>query len=140
MIGRKHAAAATALAIAVLAIGCGGDSSQDPHDTHALQTPASSAAPATETAPITPVPSHGASSPTTNGELPPLPFLAYPAARPQEVVRAVYEFAAEHPEVLNYVPCYCGCERSGHGDNEDCFVKSRTPSGTVASWDAHGMG
>ena len=56
-----------------------------------------------------------------------------------EVIRAVYEFAARHPEVLQYVPCFCGCERSGHQHNENCFVKSRSAGGTV-QWDEHGMG
>ena len=27
---------------------------------------------------------------------------------------AAYSFAAEHPEILSYVPCFCGCERAGH--------------------------
>ena len=45
--------------------------------------------------------------------------------RPPEVIRATYKFAAEHPEVLNYVPCFCGCDKSGHRSSEDCFVKSR---------------
>lgn len=57
-----------------------------------------------------------------------------------EVVRQVYEFAARHPEVLQYVPCYCGCEREGHGGNHDCFVKTRTANGTVTAWDTHGIG
>ena len=39
------------------------------------------------------------------------------------MVRAAYQFAAEHPEVLSYVPCFCGCERGGHRGNDDCFVK-----------------
>jgi hypothetical protein len=38
--------------------------------------------------------------------LPPLPFM--PAPRPRDYVVAAYEFAALHPEVLKYVPCYCG--------------------------------
>ena len=46
---------------------------------------------------------------------PPLPFQAYAPPRPMEAIaRAVYRFAAEHPEVLSYVPCFCGCERGGH--------------------------
>src|SRR5439155_10465850 len=45
--------------------------------------------------------------------LPPLPFQGFPPVRPADVVASVYKFAAEHPEVLGYVPCYCGCERSG---------------------------
>jgi hypothetical protein len=56
------------------------------------------------------------------------------------VVQQVYEFAARHPEVLSYVPCYCGCERIGHTANHDCFVKSRAANGRITEWDAHGMG
>jgi hypothetical protein len=71
--------------------------------------------------------------------LPPLPFDPEPPARPMEVVRAAYKFAAEHPEVLSYVPCYCGCEHSGHRGNEDCFVTARDAKGDVTQWEPHGM-
>lgn len=42
---------------------------------------------------------------------------------PLEIVEA-YVFAAKHPEVLQYMPCYCGCEhpRSAHESNYDCFI------------------
>jgi hypothetical protein len=53
-------------------------------------------------------------------------------------VRAVYEFAARRPDVLRYVPCFCGCERNGHQDNEDCFVASRAADGRP-EWDRHGL-
>jgi hypothetical protein len=71
--------------------------------------------------------------------LPPLNFPAYPMARSPEAVTAAYRFAAEHPEVLSYVPCFCGCERSGHRGNEDCFVKARDVNGDVVEWEEHGM-
>ena len=71
--------------------------------------------------------------------LPPLQFPSYPTARPPEVVGAAYKFAAEHQEILSYVPCFCGCERSGHRGNEDCFVKTRDVNGDVVQWDEHGM-
>ena len=71
--------------------------------------------------------------------LPPLPFSPGPPSRPMEVVRAVYTFAAEHPEVLTYVPCYCGCEREGHQGNEDCFVTARAENGDVVEWEPHGI-
>jgi hypothetical protein len=71
--------------------------------------------------------------------LPPLPFEYGPPARPAEVVKAVYEFAAEHPEVLSYVPCYCGCEREGHRGNDNCFVAERNAKGDVTRWDPHGV-
>jgi hypothetical protein len=54
-------------------------------------------------------------------------------------VTAAYQFAAEHPEILSYVPCFCGCERSGHQGNHDCFIKERAPNGDVISWDPHGV-
>jgi hypothetical protein len=76
-------------------------------------------------------------APAAPAVLPPLPAEAFPAARSPEIVMAAYEFAARHPEILRYVPCFCGCERSGHGDNEDCFVKGRTADGQVV-WDPHG--
>jgi hypothetical protein len=76
------------------------------------------------------------------GPLPPLPRVGYAPARPMEVVQQVFEFAARHPEVLSYVPCYCGCEnpRLGHKGNHDCFVKSRAANGMVTEWEPHGIG
>ena len=73
------------------------------------------------------------------GPLPPIPYEGYPAPRPMPMVQAAYEFAARHPEVLQYVPCFCGCERGGHAGNHDCFVRSRDASGKV-TWDSHGYG
>ena len=72
-------------------------------------------------------------------DLPPLPMVQFPAPRPPEVIRSVYAFAANHPEVLSYVPCFCGCENFGHGDNHDCFVADRDAEGRV-TWEPHGMG
>jgi hypothetical protein len=77
--------------------------------------------------------------PAPPGPLPPLPFDGYPAPRPMAVVQAAYEFAARHPEVLKFVPCFCACEKHGHRGNHDCFVKSRDPSGRP-TWDSHGYG
>ena len=77
--------------------------------------------------------------PHRQANLPPLPFSPTPAARPAEIVNAAYRFAAEHPEVLGYVPCYCGCERSGHRGNDDCFVTARAANGDVTEWEPHGM-
>ena len=73
-------------------------------------------------------------------DLPPLPPGVDRAVRPPDVVRAVYEFSARHPEVLEYVPCFCGCERGGHNNNDDCFIAKRDASGRVAAWEAHALG
>jgi len=71
---------------------------------------------------------------------PPLPVMGYAPGRPIDMARSAYDFAAQHPEVLKYVPCYCGCENEGHGDNESCFVKRRDARGNVTEWDMHGYG
>ena len=52
--------------------------------------------------------------------------LEFPAGMEEadpEILEA-YVFAAKHPEVLRYMPCYCGCEnpRFAHQNNYDCFV------------------
>jgi predicted ribosomally synthesized peptide with SipW-like signal peptide len=78
-------------------------------------------------------------APPADAKTPELQFPAYPTTRPAEVVRAAYQFAAQHPEVLSYVPCFCGCERAGHRGNEDCFVRERATNGDVIAWDDHGM-
>ena len=78
--------------------------------------------------------------PAPAGALPPLPRVPFEPARPMPVVQQVYEFAARHPEVLQHVPCFCGCERMGHGGNHDCFVKGRAADGRITEWEAHGIG
>src|SRR5256885_2732190 len=77
--------------------------------------------------------------PHKQANLPTLPFQAYAPPRPPDVVRAAYVFAAEHPEILSYVPCFCGCERAGHKGNEDCFVARRNDAGDVVEWEPHGL-
>ncbi len=50
-----------------------------------------------------------------------------------------YTFAAEHPEVLDYMPCYCGCyEDDGHTNNTACFIDS--VAGNIAKLDSMGLG
>jgi hypothetical protein len=46
-------------------------------------------------------------------------------------VRDAYLFALAHPEVLRYMPCYCGCEEVGHGSNVDCFIREVGADGVV---------
>lgn len=67
---------------------------------------------------------------------PSLPASGQPA-RPLEVVRQAYAYAARRGDVLQYMPCYCGCERQGHRSNYACFMRGRTAAG-VPQWDAMG--
>jgi len=57
---------------------------------------------------------------------------------PIEFIRAAYAFAARRPDVVRYLPCYCGCEKQGHQSLQFCFVKKRTASG-IAEWDHMGF-
>ena len=123
-------AAVVVLVIGVFVYSRGGGSGTD-----TTQAPPVAAAPAVVDPPV-----NARYGPHKQDNLPPLPFEYGPPARPAEVVKAVYEFAAEHPEVLGYTPCYCGCEReAGHKGNDDCFVAERNSKGDVTRWDPHGV-
>jgi hypothetical protein len=96
------------------------------------QAPAKSQAPTSAKATV--------GKPLTRKSAPPLPNVGFAPVRPMDVVRATYDFAAQHPEILSYVPCYCGCGSQGHKHNESCFVTRRDPRGNVLEWDTHGFG
>ena len=108
--------------------------------------PAPSVDPPAASPPVPPIPPPAppptpSASRSTADALPPIPIdYGSPPPRPLEVVRAVHEFAAAHPEVLSYVPCFCGCERGGHRSNADCFIAARDARGRVTEWDPHGVG
>ena len=124
------------LAVAIIAAVIVGVFAYSRRSEPTANTPAQAAA----TAPaVVDPPANAQFGPRRQESLPPLPFEYGPPARPAEVVKAVYEFAAEHPEVLSYVPCYCGCEREGHRGNDNCFVAERNAKGDVTRWDPHGV-
>ena len=78
--------------------------------------------------------------PAADAPLPPLPLVSNLVPRSPQDIRDAYIFAAQNPDVLDYVPCYCGCgQTDGHVGNTDCFVESRAPNGAVTEWDVHGM-
>jgi Protein of unknown function with PCYCGC motif len=46
-------------------------------------------------------------------------------------VEAVYRYAVEHGETLQYIPCVCGCGAIGHRHNADCYVAERLAGGAI---------
>ncbi len=47
-------------------------------------------------------------------------------------VQDAYAFALSHPDVLKYIPCYCGCGRNGaHAHTLDCFVEGVEADGSI---------
>lgn len=56
----------------------------------------------------------------------------------QEVIRNAYLVASLSTEVLEWIPCYCGCgESAGHQSNKNCFIYEVNEDGSVV-WDDHG--
>ncbi|PLT34956.1 PCYCGC motif-containing (lipo)protein [Bacillus sp. V5-8f] len=57
--------------------------------------------------------------------------------KPEEMA-AIYAAAPKYQELLEHIPCYCGCNDSaGHRDNYDCFIHENKNNGAVV-WDDHG--
>lgn len=83
---------------------------------------------------------HGqAAAPVMKYEVGSNDWSALEAFSPKDNVKEAYQFAVDHPEVLNYMPCYCGCyEEDGHTSNTDCFVEK--VENNVAILDNMGLG
>ncbi len=71
-----------------------------------------------------------------NPAWPPLP----PGSPAKAITRVqeAYAFAANHPEIVRYMPCYCGCELQKHQSLRDCFVKHQRTNG-MPQWDPMGL-
>ncbi|MEO4053739.1 PCYCGC motif-containing (lipo)protein [Solibacillus sp. CAU 1738] len=55
-----------------------------------------------------------------------------------ENIRLTYQVAGHATDILEWMPCYCGCGESvGHGSNLNCFIKEMNEDGSVV-WDDHG--
>lgn len=54
-----------------------------------------------------------------------------------EQMKDIYTLVASHDNLLEHIPCYCGCGSSvGHNHNENCFIKERLKNGAIV-WDDH---
>ena len=151
----KASSLAAAIAIGLLSYACGGSApASAPPSTPAADatTPAAATSAGTPEAtnPVlaraVPTPeieamtkAVAALGPHKQANLPPIPFRGYAPPRPPDVVTAAFVFAAEHPEITSYVPCFCGCQQGGHKGNHDCFVRSRAANGDVIEWEEHGV-
>jgi len=82
----------------------------------------------------------GKTGPSTDGlkiaslEGMPADVLAAPAQ-----VQQAYQFAAANPEVMQQVPCYCGCGDIGHTSNYACYIGGKNADGTLI-FDTHALG
>lgn len=53
-------------------------------------------------------------------------------------VQEAYQFAQMNKDVLENIPCYCGCGAMGHTSNYSCFIAETEADGTVV-YDEHAL-
>ena len=74
-------------------------------------------------------------------ELPMAPLRDMPAdvqAAPV-VVQQAYQFAAANPDVMQQIPCYCGCGEMGHTSSYSCYIAGASADGKI-TYDNHALG
>ncbi|HEY4691470.1 MAG TPA: PCYCGC motif-containing (lipo)protein [Anaerolineae bacterium] len=54
-------------------------------------------------------------------------------------VHQAYQFAVANPDVMQHIPCYCGCGAMGHASNYACYVAGQNPDGST-QFDPHALG
>jgi Protein of unknown function with PCYCGC motif len=47
----------------------------------------------------------------------------------------LYRFAKDRRDVLEWMPCTCGCAQFGHTSNRSCYIKAET--GGATTWTSH---
>ncbi|MBK3494608.1 PCYCGC domain-containing protein [Viridibacillus sp. YIM B01967] len=53
-------------------------------------------------------------------------------------LKLVYKATGQATEILQWIPCYCGCgESAGHKSNMNCFISEVKEDGSIV-WDDHG--
>jgi hypothetical protein len=68
------------------------------------------------------------------------------SALPQEMrdapanVQEAYRFAIVNKELLEQIPCFCGCVDMDHQSNYNCYVTEDGSPGAVVDFETHALG
>jgi hypothetical protein len=54
-------------------------------------------------------------------------------------VQEAYQFNVANPEIMQNIPCYCGCGAIGHTSNYACYVSHVDETGNIM-FDNHALG
>ena len=84
----------------------------------------------------------GGPKPAANPDIKLAPVDQLPAdlrGAPVEVQEA-YRFAIANKELLEQIPCFCGCTSEGHKSNYNCYVAEDGGPGEVVHFDNHAAG
>jgi hypothetical protein len=129
--GRSLLAAALSILVVPALAGCTAE--PVPAAATAASRPAASAAPAAGSISGSHVMPNGARM--TDAEMS-AAWAARPAyVRQNQRTEAAYAFALQTGNVIEWMPCYCGCDAMDHRSNLDCYLKS-TP-GSRVTWEEH---
>lgn len=80
------------------------------------------------------------SSPKVELQMAPLDELPQSIRTSPINVREAYQFAVANPDILQKIPCYCGCGGVGHQNNYHCYVQEDDrPNGNLLL-DSHAFG
>jgi hypothetical protein len=60
-----------------------------------------------------------------------LPRGQFPVFADTVEIQALYQYAVEQGDELQYIPCSCGCGGFGHTSNRDCYIKSFNADDTL---------
>lgn len=55
-------------------------------------------------------------------------------------VQEAYRFAIANKELLQQIPCFCGCVAESHESNYNCYVAEDGGPGTILEYDDHALG
>jgi len=56
-----------------------------------------------------------------------------------DTVAEAYQFAVANPEIVDKIPCYCGCGAIGHTSNYSCYAEGTVADGGLV-FDNHALG
>ena len=54
-------------------------------------------------------------------------------------VQEAYQFNVANPDIMQDIPCYCGCGDIGHTSNYDCYVSNIDDKNNI-TFDNHALG
>ena len=54
-------------------------------------------------------------------------------------VQQAYQYAVANPQIMEQIPCYCGCGKMGHTSNYACYASGVDANGKVL-FDTHALG
>ena len=46
-------------------------------------------------------------------------------------VQDIYRYAVANKNLIQWMPCFCGCVEQGHTSNFDCYVKAERGDGSI---------